>query len=79
MFCLVAIHGVVGEETLMPHLAELSGTKVKFFFCAAVDSSVNSQRCFFLFLSLHHSVIHPCYSNHPTFSLKIIKFMRGRH
>ncbi|PFX27552.1 CLIP-associating protein 1-A [Stylophora pistillata] len=28
VFCLVAIHGVVGEETLMPHLAELSGTKV---------------------------------------------------
>ncbi|XP_022787284.1 CLIP-associating protein 1-A-like isoform X5 [Stylophora pistillata] len=29
VFCLVAIHGVVGEETLMPHLAELSGTKMK--------------------------------------------------
>ena len=28
VFCLVAIHSAVGEETLMPHLAELSGTKV---------------------------------------------------
>ena len=31
VFCLVAIHGVVGEEVLMPHLAELSGTKVAIF------------------------------------------------
>ena len=29
VFCLVAIHSAVGEETLMPHLAELSGTKMK--------------------------------------------------
>ncbi|XP_073237164.1 CLIP-associating protein 1-A-like isoform X3 [Porites lutea] len=29
VFCLVAIHGVVGEDILMPHLAELSGTKMK--------------------------------------------------
>ena len=29
VFCLVAIHSAVGEETLMPHLAELSGTKVR--------------------------------------------------
>jgi hypothetical protein len=29
VFCLVALHNVVGEETLLPHLAELSGTKVR--------------------------------------------------
>lgn len=29
VFCLVAIHSSVGEEILMPHLAELSGTKMK--------------------------------------------------
>ncbi|XP_078377626.1 LOW QUALITY PROTEIN: CLIP-associating protein 1-like [Oculina patagonica] len=29
VFCLVAIHSAVGEDTLMPHLAELSGTKMK--------------------------------------------------
>ena len=31
VFCLVAIHSAVGEETLMPHLAELSGTKVRIY------------------------------------------------
>ena len=31
VFCLVAIHSSVGEETLMPHLAELSGTKVRIY------------------------------------------------
>lgn len=29
VFCLVALHSVVGEDVLMPHLAELSGTKMK--------------------------------------------------
>ncbi|XP_067022824.1 CLIP-associating protein 1-like isoform X3 [Acropora muricata] len=29
VFCLVAIHQAVGEDILMPHLAELSGTKMK--------------------------------------------------
>ncbi|XP_068742214.1 CLIP-associating protein 1-like isoform X1 [Montipora capricornis] len=29
VFCLVAIHSSVGEDILMPHLAELSGTKMK--------------------------------------------------
>jgi len=29
VFCLVAIHSAVGEEALLPHLAELSGTKMK--------------------------------------------------
>ncbi|KAK3736138.1 hypothetical protein QZH41_015538 [Actinostola sp. cb2023] len=29
VFCLVAIHNIVGEEVILPHLAELSGTKMK--------------------------------------------------
>ncbi|XP_031566789.1 CLIP-associating protein 1-like isoform X2 [Actinia tenebrosa] len=29
VFCLVALHSIVGEEVLLPHLAELSGTKMK--------------------------------------------------
>jgi len=29
VFCLVALHTIVGEETLRPHLSELSGTKMK--------------------------------------------------
>lgn len=38
MFCLVAIHNGVGEEVLLPHLAELSGTKVKRLYVYQSDS-----------------------------------------
>lgn len=40
VFCLVAIHNIVGEETLAPHLAELSGTKVLLFTISLIDHSI---------------------------------------
>ena len=49
VFCLVAIHSAVGEESLMPHLAELSGTKVLTtcqFYYKFPDSRFRPCSCF---------------------------------
>ena len=48
VFCLVALHSIVGEEVLLPHLAELSGTKV----CLGFYLVVCARLCLFVCLSV---------------------------
>ena len=44
VFCLVALHGIVGEEVLFPYLADLSGTKVRFV-CDAAELFPSRAAC----------------------------------